>query len=418
LLAAVVLNSIYPALLLSSFKPMSIFRGNSVLHVKDTSLRKGLVVVQFTFSICLIIGVITIYRQLNYVNSQNPGYKREQVLTISMPISAFYKYKDEARGALFGSLKQSLLSQSGVSAVSMMGTHSIQDNQNLSSGGTDWDGRAKGFEPSIAFFNVDADYTKIVKLNMLQGRWFIPGDQADKRNAVLNETAAKEFNLRKPYVGQRFVSRGDTGQVIGIVKDFNYKSMHEKISPAIFKNDQDWVNTFLIGIVPGKQAETIKKIEAVWGQYFVGDPLEYTFLDQEFDKLYKDDVKSSGLMSVFAIVAVIISSLGLFGLAAFTAEQRGKEIGIRKVLGATVSGMVTLLSRDFIILVLAALLIAAPLAGWLMGKWLENFAYRINIGWWVYPAAGIIAIVIAFVTISFQALKAAMANPVKSLRSE
>nr|WP_294948303.1 ABC transporter permease [uncultured Mucilaginibacter sp.] len=418
LLAAVVLNSIYPALLLSSFKPVSIFRGSSVLHVKDTSLRKGLVVVQFTFSIFLIIGVITIYRQLNYVNSQNPGYKREQVLTISMPISAFYKYKDEARKALFGSVKQSLLSQSGVSAVSMMGTHSIQDNQNLSSGGTDWDGRAKDFEPSIAFFNVDPDYTKIVKLNMLEGRWFIPGDQADKRNAVLNETAAKEFNLRKPYVGQRFVSRGDTGQVIGIVKDFNYKSMHEKVSPAIFKNDQDWVNTFLVGVAPGKQAEAIKKIEAVWGKYFIGEPVDYTFLDQEFDKLYKDDVKSSGLMSVFAIVAVIISSLGLFGLAAFTAEQRGKEIGIRKVLGATVSGLVTLLSRDFIVLVLAALLIAAPLAGWLMGKWLENFAYRINIGWWVYPAAGIIAIVIAFITISFQALKAALANPVKSLRSE
>ncbi|MEO7214292.1 ABC transporter permease [Mucilaginibacter sp.] len=418
LLVAIVLNSIYPALLLSSFKPMSIFRGSSVLHVKDTSLRKGLVVLQFTFSIFLIIGVITIYRQLSFINSQNPGYKREQVLTISLPISSFYKYKGEARATLCKSVKQSLLSQSGISAVSMMGTHSIQDNQNLSSGGTDWDGRAKDFDPSIAFFNVDPDYTKIVKLNMLEGRWFISGDPADKRNAILNETAAKELNLHKPYVGQRFISRGDTGQVIGVVKDFNYKSMHEKISPAIFKNDEDWVNTFLVGVAAGRQDETIKKISAVWGQYFRGEPLEYTFLDQEFDKLYKEDAKSSGLMSVFAIVAVMISSLGLFGLAAFTAEQRGKEIGIRKVLGATVSGLVTLLSRDFIMLVLAALVIAAPLAGWLMGKWLENFAYRINISWWMYLSAGVIAVVIAFITISFQAVKAAMANPVKSLRSE
>jgi putative ABC transport system permease protein len=375
-------------------------------------------VVQFTFSIFLIIGVITIYRQLSFINSQNPGYKREQVLTISVPMSAFYKYKNDEREALCGSVKQALLSQSGISAVSMMGTHSIQDNQNLSSGGTDWDGRTKDFDPAIAFFNIDPDYTKIVKLNILQGRWFIPGNPADKRNAILNETAAKAFNLHKPYVGQRFISRGDTGQVIGVVKDFNYKSMHEKVAPAIFKNHQNYVNTFLVGIAPGKQAETIKKIEAVWGKYFTGEPVNYTFLDQEFDKLYKDDAKSSGLMSVFAIVAVIISSLGLFGLAAFTAEQRSKEIGIRKVLGATVSGLVTLLSRDFIILVLAALLIAAPLAGWMMGKWLENFAYRINISWWVYPAAGVIAIAIAFITVSFQAVKAAMANPVKSLRSE
>ncbi|TFF39679.1 ABC transporter permease [Mucilaginibacter psychrotolerans] len=418
LLVAVILNSIYPALLLSSFKPMSIFRGTSVLHLKDTSLRKGLVVVQFTFSIFLIIGVITIYRQLKFINSQNPGYKREQVLTISLPISTFYKYKGDAREALCGSVKQALLSQSGVNAVSLMGTHSIQDNQNLSSGGTDWDGRAKDFDPSIAFFNIDPDYAKIVKVNLLEGRWFMPGNLADKRNAILNETAARELNLHKPYVGQRFVSRGDTGQVIGVVKDFNFKSMHEKIAPAIFKNHQDYVNTFLIGIAPGKQADAIKKIQAVWGQYFNNEPLEYTFLDQEFDRLYKNDTKSSGLMSVFAIVAILISSLGLFGLAAFTAEQRGKEIGIRKVLGATVSGLVALLSKDFILLVIGALVIAAPLAGWLMSKWLNDFAYRIDMTWWIYATAGIIAVSIAFVTISFQAIKAAMANPVKSLRSE
>lgn len=418
LLVAVLLNSIYPALLLSSFKPMSIFRGTSVLHLKDTSLRKGLVVVQFTFSIFLIIGVITIYRQLKFINSQNPGYKREQVLTISLPINTFYKYKADAREALCGSVKQSLLSQSGISAVSLMGTHSIQNNQNLSSGNADWEGRPKDFRPSIAFFNIDADYAKIVKLQILQGRWFIPGDKDDKRNVVLTETAARELNLHKPYVGQRFISRRDSGQVIGIVQDFNFKSMHEKISPAIFKNDQSYVNTFLVNVAPGKQAEAIKKIQAVWGQYFNNEPLEYTFLDQEFDKLYQNDAKSSGLMSVFAIVAVIISSLGLFGLAAFTAEQRGKEIGIRKVLGATVAGLVTLLSKDFIALVIGALVIAAPLAGWLMSKWLDDFAYRIDMAWWIYASAGIIAVAIAFITISFQAIKAAMANPVKSLRSE
>lgn len=418
LLVAVILNSIYPAMLLSSFKPMNIFRGSSVLQVKDSALRKGLVIIQFTFSIFLIIGVITIYRQLNFISSQNPGYKRDQVLTFSLPIKIYTKYKDKERDALCATIKQSLVQQSGIKAVSLLGTGSIQNNQNQSSGGADWSGRAKDFDPAFAYFNVDPDYTKIVKLQMAEGRWFLPGDANDKRNVIMNETAAMAINLHKPYIGQRFVARGDTGQVIGIVKDFNYRSMHDKIGPAIFKNQQSWASTFIIGVLPGKQTEVVQKLQTVWNQYFSGEPLEYTFLDQEFDKLYKDDAKTSGLMTVFALVAIIISALGLFGLAAFTAEQRGKEIGIRKVLGASVSGLVTLLSKDFVLLVLVALVIAAPLSGWLMGKWLENFAYRINISWWMYLAAGVIAVIIAFITVSFQAVKAAMANPVKSLRSE
>jgi len=418
LFTAIVLNSIYPALLLSSFKPLNTFRGASVLRMKDSALRKGLVVVQFTFSIFLIIGVITIYRQLNFIHSQNPGYNRAQVMTFSIPIKSYYKYNDKERSAITQSMKQTLLQQAGVTDVSLNGVRSIQNNLNQSSGSADWDGRNKDFKPALAYFRVDADYTKIVKLEMLEGRWFLPGSKADERNCILNLTAAKELGLHKPYVGQRFVSQGDTGRVIGIAKDFNYRSMHDKIGPAIFKNDIRRNSTFLVKVSPGKQAETLKKVENTWASYFPGEPLDYTFLDQEFDKLYKDDAKSSGLISVFAIVAVLISSLGLFGLAAFTAEQRGKEIGIRKVLGATISGIVTLLSRDFIILVLVALFIASPLAGWLMGKWLQNFAYRIDISWWMYLAAGIVAVVVAFITISFQALKAAMANPVKSLRSE
>ncbi|RFZ84477.1 hypothetical protein DYU05_02335 [Mucilaginibacter terrenus] len=418
LLVAVVLNSIYPAMLLSSFKPMNIFRGSSVLFVKDSSLRKGLVVVQFTFSIFLIIGVITIYRQLNFINSQDPGYKRDQVLTFSMPIKVYYKYKDKERDALAASIKQSLLTRPAINAVSLLGARSIQDNQNQSSGGADWDGREKDFDPALAYFNIDPDYARIVKVNLVQGRWFRKDDPSDQHNSILNETAAKELGLHKPYIGQRFISQDDTGKVIGIVKDFNFRSMHDKIGPAIFKNRSDYASTFLVGVSPGRQNDIAAQLKIVWDQYFPAEPLEYTFLDQEFDKLYHDDAKTSGLMTVFAIVAIIISSLGLFGLAAFTAEQRGKEIGIRKVLGASVSGIVTLLSRDFILLVLVALVIAAPLGGWLMGKWLENFAYRISIQWWMYLGAGVIAVIIAFVTISFQAVKAAMINPVKSLRSE
>ncbi|RFZ94191.1 hypothetical protein D0C36_01135 [Mucilaginibacter conchicola] len=417
LLVTIVLNSIYPALLLSSFKPLSVFRGGSVLKMKDTSLRKGLVVLQFTFSIFLIIGVITIYRQLTFVQSQNPGYDRSQVMSFNISWKLLRGLKDEQQAAIKSALKQSLLQQSSVEAVSLVGLGSIQANDSYSSGTADWDGRPKDFNPSISFFNVDGDYAKLVKLNFITGRWFLPG-KADKHNVILNETAARQFNLHKPYVGQRFLAQGETGVVIGVVKDFSFQSMHNKISPAIFKLEEFWSYNYLVKVAPHKQADAINRIEKLWKQTFPGQPFNYQFLDEEFNKIYREDAKASTLMSGFAMVAVVISCLGLFGLAAFTAERRGKEIGIRKVLGASVSGLVSLLSIEFIVLVLVALVIAAPLAYWLMNLWLQNFAYRISIQWWVFVAAGLIAVLIAFVTVGLQTVKAAIANPVKSLRSE
>ncbi|RYU92435.1 FtsX-like permease family protein [Mucilaginibacter terrigena] len=418
LLATIVLNSIYPAMLLSSFKPLNIFRGSSVLRLKDTSLRKGLVVLQFTFSIFLIVGVITIYRQLAFIRTNNPGYNREQVMSFGISYKLLKKYDDAKRAAVMATIKQSLLSQPAIEAASLTSLQSIVNEEGQSSGSSnDWDGRPADFVPPISFFSVDRDYTKVVNLKIAMGRWFLPGND-DKRNVLLNETAAKEFNLHKPYVGQRFTAGGDTGQVIGIVKDFHFRSMHDKISPVVIKTADEYCSNFQLKVVAHKQAEAIKNVEKIWKANFPGEPFAYRFVDQDFDKLYRDDAKSSGLMSVFAVVAVIISCLGLFGLAAFTAEQRGKEIGIRKVLGASVSGIVSLLSVDFIVLVIVALLIASPLAWWLMNIWLRNFAYRIDMQWWVFILAGVISVLIAFVTVSFQAIKAAIANPVKSLRSE
>lgn len=420
LLFAVVLNSIYPALLLSSFKPLNTFRGVSVLKLNDATLRKALVVVQFSFSILLIVGVITIYRQMNFIRDQNPGYNREQVLSFELPFKLFFRssISDEKRQSTTQSLKNELQKASVVSNVSLTGVSSIQNNTNQSSGNMDWDGHEKGFDPAVAFFYVDADYTKIVKLDFKEGRWFSANSKADERNVILNEAAVKELGLHKPVIGQRFVSQGDTGQVIGVVKDFNFRSLHDKIGPAIFKYNSYYSTNYLVQVAPGKQAEAIKSVEKIWNTYCPGEPFTYSFLDQEFDKMYKEDAKVSGLMSVFAIIAIIISCLGLFGLAAFTSEQRGKEIGIRKVLGASVSGIVALLSKDFVYLVLIALVLASPLAWWLMNKWLQNFAYRAELQWWMFATAGIIAVAIAFFTISFQAVKAAVVNPVKRLRSE
>jgi putative ABC transport system permease protein len=418
LLATVVLNSIYPALLLSSFKPLNTFRGASVLRVKDSSLRKGLVVLQFTFSIFLIVGVITIYRQLAFIRNQNPGYNREQVMSFSVSYELLKKLEDKQRAAFMSTIKQKLLAQPAIEAASLTDVESVLSNTGSSSGSSnDWDGRPTDFQPPITFFDVDRDYTKVVNLKMAMGRWFLPGVE-DKHNVILNETAAKEFNLHKPYIGQRFIAQGDTGHVIGIVKDFNFRSFHEKITPMVMKNTGDYCSSFQVKVAAHKQPDAIRDVEKIWKSNFPGEPFSYHFVDQEFDKMYRNDSKSSGLMAVFAIVAVIISCLGLFGLAAFTAEQRGKEIGIRKVLGATVSGIVSLLSIDFIVLVIVALVIASPLAWWLMNIWLQNFAYRIDMQWWVFLIAGIISVLIAFITVSFQAIKAAIANPVKSLRSE
>jgi predicted permease len=418
LLATVVLNSIYPALLLSSFKPLNTFRGASVLRLKDTSLRKGLVVLQFTFSIFLIVGVITIYRQLAFIRNQNPGYNREQIMSFEVSYKLIQKHDDKQQAAFMNTIKQSLLSHPAIESVSLTNFGSVLNNNSSSSGSSnDWDGRPTDFVPPITFINVDNDYTNVVNFKIAMGRWFLQGN-SDKHNVLLNETAAREFNLHKPYIGQRFIAQGDTGRVIGIVKDFNFRSFYEKITPLVIKSADEWCTNIQVKVAAHKQRDAIAAAQGIWKTNFPGEPFSYKFVDEEFDNLYRSDAKSSGLMSVFAVIAVIISCLGLFGLAAFTAEQRGKEIGIRKVLGATVSGIVSLLSIDFIVLIIVALVIASPLAWWLMNLWLQNFAYRIDMQWWVFILAGTISVLIAFITISFQAIKAAVANPVKSLRSE
>ena len=234
----------------------------------------------------------------------------------------------------------------------------------------------------------------------------------------MNETAVKELKIHQPVIGQRFTFKGRTGQIIGVVKDFNYKSMHTKTGPLVAFNDPNWFQFLMVRIAPGSAQKAIQNIQKTWSSFFPNSPLEYNFLDDSFNELYKQDQQASFLIFVFAIIAVVISSLGLFGLAAFSAEQRSKEIGIRKVLGASVAGITGLLSKDFLKLVVIAFVIATPVAALGMNKWLQAFAYRINISWWMFALAGLFAILIAVVTISFQSIKAAMANPVKSLRTE
>lgn len=413
LLAAMLLNSIYPALLLSSFKPLNVFRGFTILKIKDSYFRKGLVVLQFTISVILIACTIIIYRQMKFIQQTNPGYNRAQILSFPLPQGLDRNKK----ASLMQSVKQELLLQSSIESVTIA-NQPIVNMGSISTGSADWNGHDTTFNPKIAQLSADADFQKTMQLQMKEGRWFIQGNEADKNNVVLNESAITQLNIPKPFIGQRFTFKERTGQIIGIVKDFTYKSMHDKTGPLIAFNDPNWFSFFMVRIAPNKTSQAIESLQQTWNKTFPGQPIEYSFLDDSFNQLYKDDQQTSFLIFVFAIIAVVISSLGLFGLAAFTAEQRTKEIGIRKVLGATVSSIVTLLSNDFIKLVLIAILIATPVAFWAMDKWMQNFAYRTSITFWMFIVAGLLALLIALVTTSTQAIKAAIANPVKSLRSE
>ena len=416
LLFAGLLNGLYPAALLSSFKPLSVFRGVSILKLNSGMVRKGLVIFQFSLSVILIMATIVIYRQLNFIQSANPGYNVSQVMALQIPYKAFYSARAEARQSLLQSMKQEMQSQSSIAAVSMGGSEII-DVTAASSGSADWDGHDTTFNPTVARLSVDAEFKKMFDLKLQSGNWFKSGKE-DKHNFILNETAVAVFNINKPVLGQRFTMNGDTGKIIAVVKDFHYKNMHEKIGPMVISNNNGSDTYIFIKTSSGNTSKAVNAASGIWAKYIADQPFSYTFLDDSFARLYKADIKTSQLILIFSVIAVIICALGLFGLAAFTAERRIKEIGIRKVLGASVQQITTLLSKDFVLLVAIAIVIASPIAWWIMNKWLQDFAYRINIGWKIFAMAGATAIFIAVATVSFQAIKAAIANPVKSLRTE
>ena len=413
LLSTIVLNSIYPALLLSSFKPLNVFRGNSVLKVKDSTFRKGLVVLQFTVSVLLITGTIIIYSQMQFIQNRQLGYNRSQVISFALPPGI----EGTSRESLTRSIKQELLSQSGIQSVSTSNQPVIRLGS-MCTECADWAGRDKAYNPRIMQLSADAGFKNTMQLQMKEGDWFNEGDAAEKHNFILNETAVKDFKLPVPAIGQRFVFKGDTGQVIGVVKDFAYSSMHQKTGPVVVFNDPTLRHYFAVRLAAGNTIRSLSNIEKTWKKFIPKSPFEYTFMDETFNNFYKEDRQTSLLIFVFAVIAIILSAMGLFSLAAFEAQKRIKEIGVRKVLGATVMQITNMLSATFLKLVFIACLLAFPLAWWVMNKWLQDFAYRINISWYVFAIAGFVALIIALVTVSFQSIKAALANPVKSLRSE
>ena len=397
-------SSIYPALLLSSFEPLKALKGKISAGVGDALFRKILVITQFAFSVILIVGTMIITGQLNYIRSKNLGYDKTHVFSFWM----------RDIGTHYEAVKAELLKQPGILNVTRSNSNIVRIGG--ISGDNDWDGKAPNQTFIVHPIVIDKDFTSFFKMKMVQGSSFT-GAINDTAHYILNETAVKEIGLKNP-VGKRFRMGKINGTIIGVVKDFHFASMKEKIAPSVFMYDPEYLRTVYIKTTGKDAPMAIHAAETQFKQYNGQYPFSYAFLDDIFNDLYQGEQREGTLFTYFAAIAIFISCLGLLGLAAYTAQVRTREIGVRKVLGASVNGIVRLLAKDFIKLVLISIVIAAPIAWYFMHKWLQDFAYKISISWWVFVLAGGMAIVIAFITISFQAIKAAVANPVKSLRSE
>lgn len=398
-----IVSSIYPALLLSSFEPLKALKGKVSAGIGDVTFRKILVVTQFTFSVVLIIGTIVITNQLSFIRSKQLGYDKSHVLGFWM--------RDMAKH--YDAVKAELLKQPGVLGVTRSNSNIVRLGG--LTGDNDWDGKEANQTFIVHPMAIDKDFMSFFKMKLVQGAGFT-GAVADSTHFILNEAAVKEIGLKNP-IGKRFRMWKTNGTIIGVVKDFHFASMREKISPAIFYYTPN-LNSMYIKTDGRNAQKAINAAQEQFKQYNGQYPFDYTFLDDIFNNLYKGEQREGTLFNYFAGIAIMISCLGLLGLAAFTAQVRTREIGVRKVLGASVTEIIGLLAKDFIKLVLIAIAIAIPAAWFSMNKWLEEFAYRISIGWYVFVLAGLMAILIAFITISFQSVKAALVNPVKSLRSE
>ncbi len=412
------LISIYPALLISSVNPLSMFRGIGFLRLKPSSFRQVLTVGQFSLAVVMIVGAVVVYWQFAFMQQQHNGYDRSQLLTVQVPEEgiSYPSYEDYVQSVepRLQTLKREFQAQSSIRHVVRMNTESVVDNGHLGSGGIDWDGREPDFNPDYIDFAADEDLNKIMNFEMVEGRWFDSQISSDKENTVLNETAVKRFGLTPPVVGKRF----EKGVVIGVAKDFYHQNMREKIAPVVIRANAPNRASFLIQTQPGQAKKALDIVLSSLKERFPGAPFKYAFMDQEFDQLYRQDEKALQFTLIFSGLSILISCVGLLGMVTLSTEQRTKEIGIRKVLGASVASIVTLLSKDFLKLVLIAVVIASPIAWYAMNAWLADFAYKIDISWWVFALAGGLAVGIALMTVSFQSVKAALMNPVESLRSE
>ena len=397
----------YPALFLSSLKPVRVLKGSLKFSWSASFFRKALVVFQFAMSVFLIIAMIVVYKQLNYIQTKNLGYDRDNLIYIPIEGDLVKDYEV---------FKQNALANTNIVNVSKMRNSPTAIFHHT--GSISWAGKDPNLTVSFADGVVGYDFVKTMNLQMQAGRDFSKDYGTDTTAFLMNETAINKIGL-KDAIGKTITWGNHEGKVIGVIKDFHFNSLHETIEPLIMRLDENWFwGTILVRIKAGKTKEAIAALQKICKQVNPKFPFTYQFSDLEYAKLYASEAVVSKLANIFAFLAIFISCLGLFGLATFTAEQRTKEIGVRKVLGASSASIIKLLSANFLKPIILAFLIAFPLAWYAMNNWLQQYAYKIDIDWWMFILAALLTICIAFVTVSYQSIKAAIANPVKSLRTE